>query len=65
MDKVKEKKVMYVVTTRGRRVEPVNYENESDAQERAAKLVAMLKEHSPQCANKVGIIKTKNPNTIC
>ena len=59
------KKMMYVVTRGGRRVEPQNYETEKEAQERAAKLVEVLKKHSPQCANKVGIVKTIHPNTIC
>ena len=58
------KKVMYVVTRRGRRVEPQNYEDVESAQDRAAKLIEVLKKCSPQCANKVGIVKTKNPNTI-
>jgi len=55
---------MYVVTRRGRRVEPQNYEKEADAQRRARSLVEMLKEYSPLCSKKVGIVKTKNPNTI-
>lgn len=59
------KKMVYVVTRNGRRVEPKNYENEADAQDRAAKLVTMLKEHSPRCAKKVSIIKTITPNTVC
>jgi hypothetical protein len=57
-------KTMYVVTRRGRRVEPQNYEKEADAQRRARSLVEMLKEYSPLCSKKVGIVKTKNPNTI-
>lgn len=60
----KQKKTMYVVTRAGRRIEPQNYENEKDAQKRAAALVDMLKKCSPQCVGKVGIVKTKNPNTI-
>ena len=65
MEIVKEKKTMFVVTRRGRRVEPKDYSSESEAQDRASKLVKMLKEYSPACANKVGIVRTKNPNTIC
>ena len=57
--------MVYVVTRRGRRVEPRNYENEAEAQERAAKLVEMLKKYSPACVSSVSIIKTINPNTIC
>jgi len=60
-----KKEMMYVVTRDGRRVEPQNYKTESDAQERAAKLIEVLKKHSPQCVKKVGIVKTVNPNTIC
>jgi len=60
-----EKNMVYVVTRGGRRVEPRNYENEEDAQDRASKLIEMLRKHSPNCANKVSIIKTVNPNTIC
>lgn len=59
------KKIMYVVTRRGRRVEPQNYETEQDAQKRASKLIEVLKKYSPACANKVSIVKTVNPNTIC
>ncbi len=60
-----EKNMVYVVTRGGRRVEPRNYENEEDAQDRASKLIEMLRKHSPNCASKVSIIKTVNPNTIC
>ena len=57
-------KIMYVVTRGGRRVEPNNYDNEEDAQVRDSKFVEMLKKCSPRCAGKVGIVKTKNPNTV-
>ena len=60
-----DKQVSYVVTRRGRRVEPQNYESEEDAQKRASSLIEILKKCSPHCANKVGIVKTFNPNTIC
>ena len=63
--KMNKKNMMYVVTRGGRRVEPNNYDNEQDAQERASKLIDMLKKYSPQCVKKVSIIKTINPNTIC
>jgi len=59
-----DKKMVYVVTRNKRRVEPRNYDNEQDAQERASKLIAMLKKHSPACVKSVEIIKTVNPNTI-
>lgn len=62
---IKNKKLVYVVTRDKRRVEPQNYENEQDAQERASKLIDMLKKYSPDCVKKVSIIKTVNPNTIC
>lgn len=58
------KKDMYVVTRNGRRVEPQSYETVREAQERADKLVNMLHEWDPRDKRKVGIIKTKNPNTI-
>ena len=57
-------KDMYVVTRQGRRVEPQSYETVSEAQVRADKLVRMLAEWDPKDKNKVGIIKTKNPNTV-
>jgi hypothetical protein len=60
-----DKNMVYVVTRRGRRVEPRNYEVESEAQERASKLIVMLKQYSPACVRHVSIIKTINPNTIC
>ena len=60
-----DKKLTYVVTRRGRRVEPQNYETEEDAQRRASALIEVLKKHSPCCVSKVGIVKTYNPNTIC
>ena len=63
MEKIKD--MVYVVTRRGRRVEPENYTDEESARARAAKLIDLLKKCSPQCANKVEIIKTRNPNTIC
>lgn len=65
MEKVKERKTVYVVTRNGRRVEPQNYSEEAGAQDRAEKLVKTLKQHSPMCVKNVRIIKTKNPNTIC
>ena len=57
-------KLMYVVTRWGRRVEPNNYENLEDAQNRASKLITLLKECSPRCSKRVGIVKTKNPTTV-
>jgi len=60
-----KKDMVYVVTRGGRRVEPQNYSDEESAKERAAKLIEMLKRCSPNCANKVAIVKTRTPNTIC
>lgn len=60
-----KKDMVYVVTRRGRRVEPQNYSSEEPAKERAAQLVELLKKCSPNCANKVSIVKTRTPNTIC
>ena len=59
-----DKKMVYVVTRNKRRIEPRNYDHEQDAQDRAAKLITMLKEYSPACVRSVAIIKTVNPNTI-
>lgn len=61
---MKEKKY-FVVTRRGRRVEPRNYEVLEEAQERAHKLRELLKSCSPACSNKVSIVHTSTPNTIC
>lgn len=60
-----KKDMVYVVTRQGRRVEPENYTDEEAAKDRAARLIELLKKCSPQCASKVRIVKTRNPNTIC
>lgn len=64
MEKVEKKKV-FVVTRRGRRVEPQNYITIEEAQVRANCLKVLLKQWSPSCVDKVGIIHTSTPNTIC
>jgi|TARA_A200000159_G_C7320083_1_gene338493 hypothetical protein len=64
MEKVKNKYV-FVVTRWGRRVEPRNYDTPEEAQERAASLKELLKKWSPRCVDKISILKTENPNTVC
>jgi hypothetical protein len=57
-------KDMYVVTRNGRRVEPESYGTVREAQDRANRLVSMLHQWDPKDKRKVGIVKTKNPNTV-
>tara|TARA_B000000557_G_scaffold264725_1_gene271286 strand:+ start:1543 stop:1743 length:201 start_codon:yes stop_codon:yes gene_type:complete len=65
MEKVKiNTENVFVVTRDGRRIEPESYTEEKDAQIRAAKLVEVLKKWKDPDVKKVGIVKTKYPNTI-
>lgn len=54
----------YVVTRNKRRVEDKNYTNLSDAEIRAEKLKAVLKEWDPSQVKKVFVESTKTPHKI-
>jgi hypothetical protein len=54
----------YVVTREGRRVEDKNYQTQSDAELRAAKLIAMVRECSPHERDSVSIVYTSEPYKI-
>ena len=65
MEKVKiNTENVFVVTRNGRRIEPESYKEEKDAQLRASKLIEVLKKWNDLDGRKVGIVKTKYPNTI-
>jgi len=55
---------VYVVTRRGRRVEPDNYQEKEDAQVRAKKLFDQLKDWNDPDRNKVSVVKTATPHKI-
>lgn len=61
-EKIQKKK--YVVTRNSRRVEDKNYDLKEDAQERAAKLVAVLKQWRDPDLKKVKVIQTSSPSRI-
>jgi hypothetical protein len=63
MEKINTENV-FVVTRNGRRIEPESYKEEKDAQIRASKLIEVLKKYKDLDVRKVGIVKTKYPNTI-
>ncbi len=63
MEKINTENV-FVVTRNGRRIEPESYKEEKDAQIRASKLIEVLKKYKDRDVRKVGIVKTKYPNTI-
>lgn len=54
----------YVVTRKGRRIEDRNYKTEKAAQYRAAQLIQMVKEWSPDERGSVSIVSTTNPGKI-
>ena len=60
----KLKEEVYVVTRRGRRVEPDNYQDKEDAQVRAQKLFDQLKEWNDPDRHKVTVVKTLTPHKI-
>ena len=60
----KESNPCYVVTREGRRVEEKNYHTQSEAELRAAKLIAMVQECSPHEKDSVGIVYTTEPYKI-
>jgi hypothetical protein len=57
-------KYFFVVTRNKRRVEDKNYSNIHEAELRASKLKAALKEFDPNDVKNVIITKTKKPNQI-
>lgn len=61
-EKIQKKK--YVVTRNSRRVEDKNYDLKEDAQERASKLVAVLKQWRDPDLKKVKVVQTSSPSRI-
>ena len=57
-------KYVYVVTRNQRRTEDRNYSELHDAELRAAKLKAALKEWDPADVKNVEVVRTKKPNRI-
>ena len=57
-------KYVYVVTRNQRRTEERNYSEFHDAELRAAKLKAVLKEWDPADVKNVEVVRTKKPNRI-
>jgi hypothetical protein len=57
-------KYVYVVTRNQRRTEDRNYSELQDAELRAAKLKAVLKEWDPADTRNVEVVRTKKPNRI-
>jgi hypothetical protein len=57
-------KYVYVVTRNQRRTEDRDYSELQDAELRAAKLKAVLKEWDPADARNVEVVRTKKPNRI-
>ena len=55
---------VYVVTRRGRRVEPDNYQEKEDAQVRAQQLFDQLKEWKDPDRHKISVVKTPLPHKI-
>lgn len=58
------KKQVYVVTRNSRRVEERNYSTKEDAEERAEKLVKVLKKWKDPDLKKVKVVLTDTPNKI-
>lgn len=61
---MKEKQKVYVVTRNSRRIEERNYLKKEDAEDRAAKLVKVLKKYKDPDQKRVKIIETDNPSKI-
>jgi hypothetical protein len=57
-------KYVYVVTRNKRRTEDRDYSQPQDAELRAAKLKAILKEWDPADVKNVEVVRTKKPNRI-
>jgi uridine kinase len=62
--KEKSQKKVYVVTRNSRRIEDRNYSIKEDAEERADKLVKVLKKWNDQDLKKVKVVFTDTPNKI-
>lgn len=60
----KESNPYYVVTRGGRRVEEKNYTDQTSAEIRAAKLVAMVQQYSPHERDSINIVYTSEPYKI-
>ena len=59
------KDFVYVVTRGGRRVEPENYLNLKQAQDRANKLINTIKSFDKPCSeNIVKVVKTGTPHRV-
>lgn len=63
-NKPKLREKVYVVTRRGRRVEPDNYQIKEEAQVRAQQLFDQLKQWKDPDRNKVTVIETSTPHKI-
>ena len=59
-----KKQKVYVVTRDSRRIEERNYLNREDAEERASKLVKVLKKYKDPDQKRVKVIETDNPSRI-
>jgi len=55
---------VYVVTRKGRRIEPDNYREKEDAQMRAQQLFDQLKQWKDPDRNKISVVKTTSPQKI-
>lgn len=55
---------VYVVTRRGRRVEPDNYREKQEAKARAQQLFDQLKQWNDPDRNKISVVKTTTPHKI-
>ena len=55
---------VYVVTRRGRRVEPDNYIHKEEAQHRAQQLFDQLKQWKDPDRNKIRVVQTETPHQI-
>ena len=60
----KESNPYYVVTRGGRRVEEKNYTDQTSAEIRAAKLVAMVQQYSTHERDSINIVYTSEPYKI-
>jgi|13_taG_2_1085334.scaffolds.fasta_scaffold45994_3 hypothetical protein len=59
-----EKKTVYVVTRNSRRIEENNYSSKEDAENRAEKLVQVLKKWKDPDQKRVRVVETNNPLRI-
>jgi hypothetical protein len=64
MIKEQSQKSVYVVTRNQRRIEDTNYTSLSDAEFRADKLRAALKNYDPSDVKRVAVVKTQKPYRI-